>query len=136
MDKFTPQERSRIMALVRGKNTEPEMVVRRLLHGMGYRFRLHRRDLPGCPDIVLPRHGKVVFVHGCFWHHHKGCKRATLPTTRADFWREKILKNVERDVRVLKELKREGWQALVLWECQLRGIDKVARKLQVFMSKP
>jgi len=134
-DVFTPQKRSSIMSRVRGKNTQPEKMVRSLLHRMGYRFRLHGRDLPGSPDIVLPRHGKVVFIHGCFWHGHRGCKRSKRPTTNVDFWNEKIDKNIKRDRAARRKLKARGWEVLVLWTCQLKDEERIKKKLMKFMKK-
>lgn len=108
------------MSLVRAKDTKPEMVVRRLLHGLGFRFRLHRRDLPGCPDIVLPRYRAAVFVHGCFWHQHDDptCWRSRMPKTRQDFWIPKLERNVARDQKVVAELLGLGWNVVVVWECE------------------
>lgn len=122
------------MSRVRGKNTKPELIVRSLLYRMGYRFRLHRRDLPGNPDIVLPKHKKVVFVHGCFWHGHKGCPRAKRPGTNKAFWNEKLSKNIERDKRYLKELRRLGWEPLVVWGCQIKDVGALQSKLKLFMN--
>lgn len=115
------EARSRNMRAVRGTNTRPEMLVRRGLHRRGLRFRLHRRDLPGCPDIVLPRHRAVVFVHGCFWHRHEGCRYATTPATRREFWQNKFTANFERDRRALEGLRAAGWRVAVVWECALKG---------------
>jgi DNA mismatch endonuclease, patch repair protein len=120
MDRLSPEQRSWNMSRVKSANTKPERIVRSLLHRMGYRFRLHRRDLPGCPDIVLPKYHTVVFVHGCFWHQHKSCRKATIPDTKSDFWEEKLKKNVARDKKVLGELKNAGWRVLVVWECQVK----------------
>ena len=106
------------MSAIKGRDTKPEMIVRRALHAAGFRFRLHRRDLPGRPDIVLPKYRTVIFVHGCFWHRHK-CDKFVWPKTRAAFWREKIMGNVERDRRVRRELKRATWRVLVVWECSV-----------------
>lgn len=131
VDRFTPEARSRLMASIRGKDTKPEMVVRRLLHAMGYRFRLHRRDLPGTPDIVLPGRRAVVFVHGCFWHRHAGCRLAAIPATRRDFWEAKIAANKARDRRAVAQLRRDGWRVAVVWECQTRkpaGLDGRLRR--------
>ena len=114
-----PETRSRMQA-VRGRDTEPELRVRRALHGMGCRFRLQRKDLPGTPDIVLPRHRKVVLVHGCFWHGHEGCKRAKAPLNNASTWREKIRLNRERDRKNIAELRELGWDVLIVWECETR----------------
>ena len=122
VDKAT---RSRMMSGIRGKNTKPELLVRRYLHGRGLRFRLHAAALPGKPDIVLPRYRKVVFVHGCFWHHHAGCKYATLPSSRAEFWANKLSENVARDQYQIAALEGLGWRVLIVWECELR--DGVTR---------
>lgn len=110
-----------MMSGIRGRDTGPEMRVRRLLHGRGYRFRLHRRDLPGSPDLVLPRHRVVVFVHGCFWHFHAGCRLAKVPGSRPDFWRTKLLGNRARDAVAIDALRADGWRVLVVWECWLRA---------------
>lgn len=112
--------RSRMMSGIRGKNTKPEIIIRKALFAAGFRFRLHRRDLPGAPDIVLPGRRVVVFVHGCFWHRHNGCRYARLPATRPEFWREKLDGNVQRDGRAVKMLLESGWRVLVVWECAVR----------------
>lgn len=122
------------MARVGHYDTKPEQAVRKLLHAMGHRFRLHRKDLPGKPDIVLPRHKKVVFVHGCFWHGHEGCRRAARPTTNIEFWNKKLDGNAARDARVLKELKELGWEPLVIWECWIRDVPALQKRLTVFME--
>lgn len=132
-DTFTKEQRSKIMSRVKSTNTKPEILVRQLLHRMGYRFRLHRKDLPGKPDIVLPRHHKVIFVHGCFWHGHEGCPRAARPTTNVDFWNTKIDRNVERDVRNRQELEVLGWEPLVIWQCQTRDIKALQIRLRRFL---
>jgi DNA mismatch endonuclease (patch repair protein) len=113
--------RSRIMRAVRRTNTRPEMVVRCLLHSAGYRYRLHRKDLPGTPDIVMPRHRMVIFVHGCFWHRHAGCSKATTPKTRVTFWSTKFQQNQARDRRNNDELRSKGWRVLTIWECQTKA---------------
>jgi len=128
-DRLTVRERSWNMSRIRSKDTKPEIAVRSLLHRMGYRFRLHRRDLPGKPDIVLPKHRTVVLVHGCFWHRHKGCKYAYIPRSRVDFWEKKFAENVERDNRNRKDLRREGWKVIVVWECQLRDPNRLVMRL-------
>ncbi len=110
--------RSAVMRRVRATDTTPERVVRRAAHHLGYRFRLHRRDLPGTPDLTFPRLGKVIFVHGCFWHRHAGCGRTRMPKTRAVYWRDKFAKNVERDRRNVRSLRALGWKVLVIWECE------------------
>ena len=115
------KERSKNMAAIKSKNTNPEIKVRKLLHSLGYRFRLHKKELPGSPDIVLKKYKTVVFVHGCFWHRHKGCKRATTPKTRKEFWMEKFEKNKARDRRNSRQLKENGWHVIVIWACELEG---------------
>lgn len=126
--------RSEMMARVRSKDTKPEKLVRSLLHALGYRFRLHRRDLPGCPDIVLPGHEAAIFVHGCFWHGH-GCKRAgRLPKTNADFWVQKLGANLARDARNRKALENLGWKVLVVWECELKDEEALTHLLCSFLS--
>ncbi|MBY0231376.1 MAG: DNA mismatch endonuclease Vsr [Gemmataceae bacterium] len=132
-DIMDAEARSRLMARIRGKDTKPEKAVRRLLHGMGYRFRLHAKGLPGRPDIVLPRHRAVVFVHGCFWHRHAECKPRNLPATNTDYWREKFRANAERDERKTRELAALGWRVHVVWECQLREPDTLAARLLAFL---
>ena len=114
------------MSDIRGKNTKPEMIVRRALFAAGYRFRLHRRDLAGAPDIVLPGRRVAVFVHGCFWHMHAGCKYAKFPSTRPEFWLAKLEGNVARDGRAIKSLLADGWRALIAWECATRGPETAA----------
>lgn len=122
--------RSRMMAGIKGANTKPELALRRALHARGLRFRLHDKKLPGKPDIVLPRYRAVIFVHGCFWHRHEGCRYATMPSTRREFWEAKFAANVARDRRDLERLSALGWRSLVVWECDLRtnsGDEVVAR---------
>jgi DNA mismatch endonuclease (patch repair protein) len=135
MDTRTPEQRRRIMQAVKPKNTIPELVVRKLLHAMGYRFRLHRIDLPGTPDIVLPKYRKVIFVHGCFWHRH-GCRKGQLPKSRLDYWRPKLEKNVARDRTKLEQLRSLGWEALVVWQCETPDRDALRVKLQEFVDAP
>ena len=126
------------MAAIRGRDTTPELKVRRMLHRLGYRFRLHRRDLPGTPDIVLPRYRTVIFVHGCFWHRHPGCRFATRPRTRSGFWEEKFRQNISRDSRQQSGIAAMGWRVIVVWECELRdpGVlaERLGRKLQQHLS--
>lgn len=113
--------RSRMMAGIGGKDTKPELVLRRALHARGFRYRLHAKNLPGKPDIVLPKYRAVIFVHGCFWHRHPGCRYATMPATRPEFWAEKFRGNVERGVRNQDALLKVGWRVAVVWECGLKG---------------
>lgn len=117
------------MSRIRSKDTRPEKLVRSVLHRMGYRFRLHVKDLPGKPDVVLPRHRTVIFVHGCFWHRHSGCKYAYVPKSRVEFWNRKFEQNVKSDGKALHELHELGWRVITLWECELPDADTVARIL-------
>jgi DNA mismatch endonuclease, patch repair protein len=137
MDTLSPAERSRRMGLVRQKDTAPELIVRRLLHRMGCRFRLHRRDLPGRPDIVLPRHRLAIFVHGCFWHRHDdpACTLARLPKTRLDFWLPKFEANQARDAAAEAALAAAGWRVLVFWQCQLRDAAALEARLAEALGK-
>jgi DNA mismatch endonuclease (patch repair protein) len=125
-DVVDQQTRSRMMAGIRGMNTKPEMVVRRALHAEGFRYRLHVASLPGRPDIVLPKHRAVVLVHGCFWHRHEGCRFATTPATRSEFWEEKFRQNVVRDRKSEQALRALGWRVATLWECDIRNLDDEA----------
>lgn len=136
MDTLSREERSRRMSRVWGENTKPEMVVRRILHGEGYRYRLHRKDLPGRPDIVFVSRRKVIFVHGCFWHRHEGCSLARLPKTRLDFWVPKLEANRLRDIKCQEALRLEGWQVLVVWECELkkRDLPSLSERLAAFLG--
>ena len=120
------------MGRVRQKNTKPEIVVRSLAHQLGYRFRLHRRDLPGRPDLVFPKLKKVIFVHGCFWHRH-GCSKATTPKSNLAYWQPKFAENVERDKRAIAELLSLGWEPMVVWECETRDIDALSQSLSTFL---
>lgn len=134
MDRISPEQRSQNMAQVKSKNTKPEMLVRSLLHRMGYRFRLHIKTLPGHPDVVLPRYKAVIFVHGCFWHGHEGCKRATMPATRTEFWRKKIDGNQSRDRRNLNALEELGYRCLVIWQCEMKDIEALKMRLSEFLG--
>ncbi|POB00312.1 very short patch repair endonuclease [Chromobacterium sinusclupearum] len=122
--------RSRMMSAIKGRDTAPEMVVKRFLHRFGFRFRLHKKQLPGRPDLVLPRWHAVIFVHGCFWHRHQGCKFATTPATRPDFWQRKFAANVQRDERQVRELKALGWKVAVIWECEVGSEDRLRRLVE------
>lgn len=131
-----PEARRRVMRANTGRDTKPELALRHLLHGLGYRFRLHRRDLPGSPDLVFPSRRKVVFVHGCYWHGHEGCRRANTPKTNAGFWSAKIEANRARDARNLARLEAAGWQSLIVWECELGDPDRVVQRSRVFLGAP
>lgn len=133
VDVVSLADRSRMMAGIQGKNTKPELIVRRMLFASGYRFRLHRRDLPGAPDIVMPGRKVAVFVHGCFWHMHEGCRFAKMPATRSEFWRIKLEANVARDRRAVESLRALGWRVLCVWECSTRDTEAAAG-LQAAMS--
>ena len=122
------------MSRIRKANTSPEMIVRRAAHRLGYRFRLHKRDLPGTPDLVFARHRKVIFVHGCFWHQHGGCRHATMPRTRTEYWVPKLARNVERDAATLRLLMDQGWLALILWECEVKDSERLQRLLREFLD--
>jgi len=118
-DHVSKTKRSQIMRAVGSKNTKPELLVRSAAHRMGLRFRLHRRDLPGSPDIVFPKHKTAMFIHGCFWHQHEGCRKSGTPKTNAKFWNDKFCRNVERDRKNIAELKQLGWDVVVVWQCEL-----------------
>jgi DNA mismatch endonuclease (patch repair protein) len=133
-DVHNPEQRSRNMSRIRGTDTQPEMIVRRLTHRLGFRYRLHRKDLPGRPDLVFAPRQKIIFVHGCYWHCHSCRFGRVIPATNAEFWRAKRLGNVERDRRNLKILKTGGWRVLVLWECELHDTDALRRRLMKFLQ--
>jgi DNA mismatch endonuclease (patch repair protein) len=133
--KETAEQRSRIMRAVRGADTTPELAVRRLAHSMGYRFRLHRKDLPGKPDLTFPRLRKVIFVHGCFWHGHDCARGARVPVQNRDYWTRKVARNVERDMSAQSALQRLGWKSLVVWECEIKDQDRLRRALRRFLGK-
>ena len=136
MDKVDPATRSRMMASVRSKHTAPELAVRRLAHRLGYRFRLHRRGLPGTPDMVFPKYRVAVQVHGCFWHGHEGCRHAARPGSNAEFWNEKIERNRARDARDTAALEATGWTVLTVWGCEVRNAAELAERLSTAMPRP
>ena len=123
------EQRSRNMSAIKSKNTKPEIKVRKVLHSMGYRFRLHSKDLPGSPDIVLPKYKTVIFVHGCFWHRHVNCKYASTPKTRQEFWNKKFKTNVERDLEIQDKIKNLDWRSVVIWECETKNIENLREKI-------
>ncbi len=123
------------MSHVGGKDTKPELIVRSILHRMGYRFRLHRRDLPGKPDITLPKYKKVIFIHGCFWHGHEGCPKSKRPDTNKEFWNKKLDKNIARDKINMEKIKELGWDVLVVWTCELKNMDTLKNKIISFLEK-
>ena len=134
-DTVSPETRSRIMSRVKSKGMKPEMKVRRLLHGLGYRYRLHRADLPGRPDLTFPSRRKVVFVNGCFWHGHPGCPRVRIPEANRDYWVSKLNRNRARDERNVALLGNSGWGVMTVWECQLRDFATVAERLVAFLGR-
>lgn len=133
VDTVSPKRRSSIMSRVRSKDTVPELKIRSLVHGLGYRFRLHRRDLPGCPDLVFSTRRKVIFVHGCFWHRHRKCALSRMPKSRVEFWTVKLNANVARDVINTKALRKAGWKVLVVWECQIGAFD-LRKRIMTFLG--
>lgn len=135
MDVFSPEKRSKVMAAIRGRDTGPEIAVRSIVHRLGYRFVLNDRSLPGSPDLVLPRLGTVIFVHGCYWHRHRGCRYATTPKSRRAFWQAKFDANVARDRRTSALLRRLGWSVLTVWECQLRDRQRVLSRLERLLKE-
>ena len=134
MDTLTTEQRSRRMGLVKGKNTGVELRVRRLIHAMGYRYRLHRSDLPGKPDLTFASRQAVLFVHGCFWHRHEDCKLARMPKSKVEFWRHKLDANKARDARNLSTLARLGWRTLVVWECETKDEAALAQRIGCFLD--
>jgi DNA mismatch endonuclease, patch repair protein len=135
MDILSRAQRSAVMSRIQGKDTEPELVVRRLAHGMGFRYQLHRRDLPGSPDLVFPGLGTIIFVHGCYWHRHKGCRYAYSPKSNVSFWRRKFDANVERDRVAILNLKKAGWCVYVVWECETEEAETLKRRLLGYLKR-
>jgi len=133
-DVFTPEKRSQIMARISGKNTKPEIAVRKLVHSLGFRFRIHDSKLPGKPDIVLSRHRKIIFVNGCFWHGHSGCSRSKIPHTNPIFWKDKISKNIIRDERIRRKLRREGWRTMTVWQCEMGDTEKLTQRIARYLK--
>ncbi|MEO8497316.1 MAG: very short patch repair endonuclease [Planctomycetota bacterium] len=134
MDTLTPQQRSERMSRVRNKDTKPEMRVRRLVHALGYRYRLHVSRLPGRPDLVFRSRRKAIFVHGCFWHRHEGCALCRMPKSRLRFWRPKLKANRERDLANQDELAELGWNFMIVWECELGELDALASRIRSFLG--
>jgi DNA mismatch endonuclease (patch repair protein) len=134
MDTFSPRQRSEIMRRVRGADTKPEMTVRRLVHKLGFRYRLHVKELPGHPDLVFPKMKKVIFIHGCFWHGHR-CPAAAHPQSHRSYWEAKLKRNAERDRRNLRELRKAGWDVRIIWECQIRNRGSLTTRLLRFLNE-
>lgn len=135
MDTMTPEQRSERMSRVRSKDTKPELEVRRLVHSLGYRYRLHGNDLPGHPDLVFRKYRKVIFVHGCFWHRHAGCPRCRMPKSRLRFWKSKLNANKKRDLANQDELKKMGWHFMIVWECELAHKNDLASAINAFLGE-
>jgi len=136
MDVHSREQRSRNMSAIRGKDTKPEMVVRGIVHGLGYRYRLHRRDLPGAPDLVFPKTHRVINVHGCFWHMHNCRYGSVTPQTNAEFWHKKRSGNVARDRAALERLRADGWRVLTIWECETKNENALQTRLRRFLDTP
>lgn len=134
MDIVSQQRRSELMARIRSSNTRPERVVRSLIHALGYRFRLHRRDLPGTPDLVFPGRMKVIFINGCYWHRHPGCSFAYMPKSNVEFWSQKFKANIDRDRRVAKELEALGWHVHTIWECETSQLETLTLNIRTFLD--
>ena len=135
-DTLSKSDRSQRMSLIRATDTKPELVVRRLTHRLGYRYRLHVRGLSGTPDMVLKSRRSVIFVHGCFWHRHEGCRSARLPKSNLDYWEAKLEGNRQRDARNIQLLKKDGWRSLIIWECETKDYAKLARRITQFLEVP
>lgn len=134
-DTISREQRSKVMALVRSKDTKPEMAVRKLVHRLGFRYRLHGQKLPGRPDLVFKKRKKVIFVHGCFWHRHENCNHARMPKSNTDFWIEKLNQNKIRDDKNVETLAQLGWENLIIWECEIRDIVELEKRIIVFLNE-
>lgn len=134
MDTLSPTERSKRMGLVKGKNTRPEIIVRKLIYSLGYRYRLHVKDMLGRPDIVFHGRRKVIFIHGCFWHRHENCRLARIPKSRVEFWTEKLGKNKLRDIAIQKQLIEKGWAVMTIWECEISNKAALVDRIKKFMD--
>lgn len=135
MDNLDKTKRSWVMSRIKPQNTQPEKIVRSIVHQMGYRFRIHKTDLPGKPDIVLPKYRKIIFVNGCFWHGHKNCLRAKLPKSNNEFWLKKIEDNKRRDINNIEALRKLGWDVLVIWQCEIKNQIEIQQRLKIFLNK-
>lgn len=135
MDVFSPLKRSDIMSRIKGKDTKPELELRSCLHRLGFRFRIRRKDLPGKPDIVLPKYKTIIFVHGCFWHRHSGCKYAYTPKSNVEFWTNKLEGNITRDQIIQKKLESQGWRVLIVWECSVKTLIENTTLLREMLTK-
>jgi DNA mismatch endonuclease (patch repair protein) len=129
VDRVSSEKRSFNMSRVRGRGTKPEKLIRSLLHNLGYRFRLHNKKLPGTPDVVLPKYKTVIFVHGCFWHQHEGCRKARRPTSNVEFWNTKLDRNIERDKKTVEGSEELGWKVIIVWQCESKDVEKLSERL-------
>ena len=134
MDRLTRERRSALMSRIRGKDTAPEKTLRTALHKAGFRYRIHVRDLPGCPDIVFPGRKKLIFVHGCFWHSHANCRLGALPKSKLSYWKPKLQANVKRDQRNIRKLRRQGWGVLIVWQCKLKKLGGCLSRITQFLE--
>jgi DNA mismatch endonuclease, patch repair protein len=134
VDKLSADRRSENMRRIKSKDMKPELLIRRLVHGLGYRYRLHRKDMPGRPDLVFGPRRKVIFVHGCFWHQHTSCREGRLPGSNAEYWQPKLARNVRRDAENLASLEASGWHTLVIWECEMKSPEALKRRLRKFLG--
>lgn len=134
MDIWPKEKRSEVMKKIKGKDTKPEKTLRSALFSKGYRFRIHRKDLPGNPDIVLSKYKTAIFVHGCFWHYHEGCREGRIPSTNTEFWNNKLSKNIVRDKRNIKSLEESGWKVIVIWECEIEKniTESISKLIKIF----
>ena len=136
MDIWSKQKRSEVMSKIRGKNTKPELILRSQLFKSGFRFRIHQKNLPGKPDIVLAKYKTAIFVHGCFWHYHKECREGRIPSTNSNFWKEKLLKNIEKDEKHTKALQELGWKVIVVWECDIeRHLEATTKRITTSINR-
>ena len=135
MDTLSKKDRSKRMGLVRAQNTKPEMLVRKLISGLGFRYRLHTKDIPGTPDIVFRSRRKLIFVHGCFWHRHPNCSNNRMPKSRIEFWKTKLERNRKRDLEQQARLKKTGWKFLIVWECETRDKELLRRRIEGFLNE-
>lgn len=135
MDTITPNQRSKVMSRIPSKNTTPEFAVRSWLHTHGYRFRIHRKDLPGKPDIILPKYNIIIFVNGCFWHQHKGCKKAVLPKSNQEYWLPKLRKNIESQEKAIFSLREKGWNIYIIWECETKRTEELTSRLKEILER-
>jgi DNA mismatch endonuclease (patch repair protein) len=133
VDRISAETRSRNMSRIRSKDTKPEMQLRRIVYGMGYRYQLHVKSLPGCPDLVFARRRKALFIHGCFWHQHEGCKDSHLPKSRLAYWSPKLVRNAKRDIENERKLRELGWDTLTIWACEITDENRLAHRLQEFL---